>query len=70
MIYTETFYKFQTSIRQADHNVLIIAVMALCAVLAWHSINLLPRPAQRPVQIIAWLYALLALALTVIYSRG
>jgi len=66
---TETFYKFQASIQQADHNVQVIFIIALGAVLAWYSLRLLPRRAQRPMQIIGWLYAVLALTLTVIYSR-
>src|SRR5258706_9056469 len=69
-IMTETFYKFQASIQQADHNVLIIFIIALGPVLAWYCLPLLPHRAQQPMRIIGWLYAVITLALTVICSKG
>lgn len=66
----DTYTRFVTSIAQADHNVLIIFGMALAAVLAGYSINLLPPRTRPAARLIGWLYAVLALVLTVIYSRG
>lgn len=65
-----TYQRFVNSIAQADHNVLIIFAIACGAVLTWYSINLLPPRTRPAARLIGWLYAVLALVLTVIYSRG
>ena len=66
----DTYQKFVNSIALADHNVLIIFLLACGAVAAWYCIALFPQRTQRLIEIIGWLYALLALTLTVIYSIG
>jgi hypothetical protein len=64
------YTKFVASLAIADRNVLIIFGIALAAVGAWYSIDLLPHSWHKPARVIAWIYAVLMLALTVVYSIG
>jgi len=64
------YSKFVKSIAIADQNVMIIFGIVALAIAAWYSIKLFPHTWQKPAQFIAWIYALLTLAWTVLYSLG
>ena len=64
------YNNFVKSIAEADRNVLIIFGIAALGIAAWYGIKLLPHAWHKPAQLIAWLYTVLVLALTVYYSGG
>ena len=66
--HTELFNRFIASIARADRNVLIMFGGTLLAVAAWYSINLLPVKWQPSARNIAWMYTVLFLTITVVYS--
>lgn len=66
---TNLYHNFVISIGTADRNAAIIFLIAFGSVAAWYSLRLLPTRWQNPARIFAWMYAILALGLTVIYKR-
>jgi len=64
------YNNFVNSIAIADRNVLIIFGIALLAITAWYGIALLPHTWHKPARLIAWIYAVLVLTITVYYSGG
>jgi hypothetical protein len=65
---TTLYHSFIASIGTADRNASIIFLIALGSVAAWYALELLPHRWQNPARILAWMYAILALGLTVYIS--
>ena len=64
------YSKFVQAQALADRNVLAIFGIVALAIAAWYGIKLLPLTWHKPAQYIAWIYALLTLAWTVLQSTG
>lgn len=61
---------YVASIAQADQYALIIFGLSLLFVAAWYSITFLPPRWQIHARLLAWLYAVTALVVTVVISKG
>jgi len=67
---TEILLRYQASQQQANTNAMIIFAFVASMLIAWHGIALLPHTWHKPARLFGWVYAIVALGYTVIYSTG